>query len=452
MPLGQVLTGLVSPVLQAITAQGLRGKAPEAPDFRKLNPRGQPGGGLSGPFRNQPVGPGVKQELGLQSWPGQAGQDFVSQKHLQDIARDLGDQKERRVLEEQALGEFTTAFDEGMSRFKGVVDSQFGGTLKEGTQAFGDAIANVQSQYANADLSLTESVAALTSGLKDVKAQRASIMEEMQFAKGEFLSGFIEDTASLVSLEVTQMDARGRAEYEELSGELAASGIPMYQQQQLKWQFRQGISKDIGDVAKGLQTERQFQRETFAREYDSDINNFRINMGMAIADITAATAREIGGAFSEWSTSKQSTAFVEADLRKGFAEWRSTIANNWGILEAQIRSHEFAGRTIIADQMRSLTIPTFRLGPLADAQLAYQNNEAQVNWSNKQAEFGITSGIDTFELAGWQNAFQSIADYEIAMEQIESEERQAERANNYGLASAALGAGGSIGAGFAGRK
>ncbi len=440
MPLGQFATSVLSPILQSVTAAGLRDAAPSAPDFRKVAPRG-----TSNPMlRPQPTGPTVAQELGTTSWPGQVGPDFVSQTHLQDIARDFGDQKDRRVLEEQALGDFTRSFNEGMDRFQDTVSNQFGSALGEGTQAFGDAVANVQSQYGNADVALTATIKGLSQGLRDVEAMRVNTIKAMETAKGEFMFGLVEENAALVAQQVTQMDARGRAEYEELAGELAASGLPMFQQQNLKHKFRLGISKDIGDTAKSLQLEHAKWRNDKEIQWDTQINTFRTQFGLKSADISFGTAQELGGAFSQWSDSKQRTAFAEADIRAGFAEWRSNLATNWGQLEGQIRSHDFAGRLVIAEQMRSLTIPTFRLGILADAQLAYQVNESQIDWQNKLAEFGITAGIDTFELAGYQNAFQSIADWQAVHEAESRADARADSANMFGLAGAFIGGGSDV--------
>ncbi len=449
MPIGQALQAIVSPIQQAMVAERLRELTPTAPDFRKLNPQGMPGEGPGGRFRNLPTGPTVQQELGLTTWPGQAGPDFVSQAHLTDIARDFKDQKERRSLEERALGDFTRSFDAGMARYKGTVDEQFGSALGEGTQSFGDAIANVQSQYGNADAALTATIKSLSQGLKDVHDMRVNTLKEMETAKGEYMEQLVEDNAALVGQQVVQMDGRGRMEYEELAGELAASGLPMFQQQNLKHKFRLGISRDIGDTVKTLQLEHSKWRNDKELEWDTQINTFRTNFTLKAADISYGTAQEMGGAFGRWADSKQRTAFAEADIRKGHAEWRSSIATNWSMVEGQIRAHDFAGRTVIAEQMRALTIPTYRLGILADAQLAYQNNEAQVKWQNDLALFGIQSGIDTFELQGWNNAFSSVADWQAAHEAESRADDRASEANKYGLGSGLFGAAGAVGAGLA---
>ena len=451
LPMGQLLQGVVSPIMQSITAGRLRDLTPEAPDFRKLNPKGQPGTTPGGIFRNQPTSPTVAQELGTTSWPGQVGPDFVSHTYLEDIARDFRDMKERRNLEETALGDFTRSFDAGMQRLKDNVSGQFGSALGEGTEQFGDAIANVQSQYGNADVALSASIQSLTQGLQDVQSMRVNVLKEMETAKGEFMFKLVEENAALVAQQVTAMDTRGRMEYEELAGELSASGLPMFQQQNLKHKFRLGISRDIGDTANTLQLEHAKWRNDKELDWDTQINNFRTSFALKSAEISSDTAQELGGAFSQWSDSKQRTAFAEADIRTGFAEWRSTLATNWGLLETQIKSHDFAGRIVIAEQMRSLTIPTFRLGIVADAQLAYQSNEAQVKWGNDLALFGIQSGVDTFELVGWQNSFSSIADWQATHEAESRADDRADSANMFGLASSAVGAFGDIGAGFASR-
>lgn len=444
--IGTLLEGVLNPILGSITAAGLRDKTPTPPDFRQMNPRGQPGGRNAPDFRMQPTGPDVARELGMESWPGQVGPDFVSQQHLQDIARDFKDQKDRRSLEESALGQFTRSFDQGMQRFQDNVSTQFGTALKDGSEQFGDAIAAVTGQYANADQALSASIKSLSASLKSVEEMRINTLAAMETAKGEFMFRLIEDNAAAVAQQVLQMDTRGRMEYEELAGELAASGLPMFQQQNLKHKFRLGISKDIGDTVSVLQFDHAKWRNDKEREWDSEITKFRSDFALASAQITATTATEVGGAFSKWADSKQRTAFAEADIRTGFAEWRSGIASNWGMLESQISAHNFAGRIAIAEQMRSLTIPTYRLGILADAQLAYQNNEAQVEWQNSLALFGIQSGIDTFELQGWQNGFASIAEWQATHEAESRADARADSANMFGLGSSLIGAGGAIGA------
>lgn len=431
------------------TANKIADRIPDVPDPRQWAPRG--GGPNDRTLRKTPVSANVTKNLGIKDFPNQPGPDFVTNQLLEDEARGFQEMKDQRMNEDAALRGFSFAHNASMDRFRGTIDEQFSNALDLGNKQFGDAVANVRARYGEQDTAVVGTLKALGDSIKDVKQQRAEALTEMSTARGEYLGRLEEETSAMASKQITVMFARGVMELQDLENAMMAEGTIRSQVQTQKHMMRMGLSQDIGDTVLAFREERAESNSQKELALLQDENAFRNNIGQVLATMTGQVGVEAGAALGRWADGKAAVAQVEARLASDFASWRSTIANNWTLAEGMVREAEMAGRTQMAEMARNLTIPSFRLAHIADARLAYNTMEEYKIFEDELRITGIHAGLDMLPFTTAVNSLQSALDYSLAQDQIESQEKMQESANDAAITGSLIGAGGTALGGFLGR-
>ncbi|MEE8442717.1 MAG: hypothetical protein V3S37_03120 [Dehalococcoidia bacterium] len=463
------------PILQWLGSQQTAGKLremiPSAPVTGNVAPRGtfdgnagpagppgpmtpgfygMPGFPSTGDMRPFDLPPDAAGMLGAEQWPLQPGPDFVTQMAINDMVRQYEADQERRGLEEEALSTFQSVHGEALSNFAQRSRGIMAGALANLNPQLSQALSAMRGAGAKSSAGLRNTITSLNQAVKEINSQYEESLANLHATKAEFMGAAEERTAGLLLDTVIGMDARGRAEYEDAVAGMRASGAPESMVQAVGYQIRTQTAQAIGDQVAETRSRRMNDIESHVVNLDTNIANFETTFTNAFTGARAALAGEASAAFGGWAGTQADLAKAEAMVRRDYSQMRGQISSDFVTLESMIRQATFQGATYEAEMLRGMTIPIFYAAPLADAQLAYFTGEAQQEFTNQQAVFGMESGTEYFAYTGLENAINSFMAYDLSDQQIRSNERNAERGQMWGLGSALVGGGAEVGAAWLG--
>lgn len=431
---------LVQLLSSSSKAESLRGKLPSAPVATDTAPRGTDISAM----RPMGLSGSTSRSLGFDQWPAQPGPDFVTEQALNDTARQYEADKDRRALEELALSNFRTDHGEALSNFSKRARGAMTGALTALNPQLNEAISGLRSAGAKANTGLRATVQSLNQAVKEINSQYEESLANLHTAKAEFMGVVEERTAGLLLDTVKGMDARGRAEYEDAVSGMRAAGAPESMVQAVGFQIRTQTAQAIGDQVAETRSRRMNEIENQVVQLDTNIANFETTFTNAFTGARTAIAGEAAAAYGGWAGTQADLAKAETLVRRDYSEMRGRISSDFATLESVIRQAHYQGAVYEAELLKGMTIPIFYAAPIADAQMAYFIGEAQQTFANEQAQFAQEAGLDGFEHAGVNTAVNTFYSYDIAKDQIQTQENIAQHSEDMGIVPAALAGVGSI--------
>jgi len=450
-PIGQFInTGL-----QLLAQNALREKVPEPTKMGSFYDRdawkpggigAYPGKGGAGKFTSpQSIASSLKKTFAGTPFPDKTGVI------LDEIINNYAAQIQKRGQEEEALGVFKKGLESGLGEF-GKGQGALKSALTGGLTSFKQARKDLRSAQAENKKALAGTVGSTVGLLKDLKQETAKALTDFKASSAEFFEREESRTAQMVSRYATATQQSVKAQVEDWQAEAQAQGMPTSTAYAIENQIKNAGARDIGNYLGEMQVKREEMRDANHLNIMSMHNNL-LSVGVSSLGAGISTGiSTIGGAYATYSTNAKDIARYSGLVAEAEANHRAKIATQMSTLHSEKAYYELQGNQVIANMISSMTIPVLTgVAEVATDLLSFNIQEGVYNNDELWRQFEVEAGLTSADRQIWNSMFTNFMNMNEAEQQRKHEMDMTRMQGNYGLAGAAIGAGGSIAGGFAGR-